>query len=328
MRSVPAGSFRRLCDPLTLWHAWLEVRLGKRRGPAVAAFDLDADRHLFALSRALRDDSWRPAPPRLREIRDPKPRLISAPALADRVLHRALVDDIGPTYARGFLHECFTRGPGTGMHAAVLAYLRLLRRHGWRCQLDIAHYFPSIELARLEALLFRRLHDPRTRQLLTRLLDAGAAVYRTAPARALFGAPRPGRHGLALGSYLSQWCGNLFLDGLDHYVKRELKLPGYLRYMDDFALFDDDPARLAAARAAIGDWLAAERGLALKPRGDQVRPRREPATFLGYRISSAGITPGRKLRRRFRARVQLAARQGPAALERCLLSYRGLLRFP
>ena len=150
----------------------------------------------------------------------------------------------------------------------------------------------------------------------------------TTAAVAVLGPPPGGRRGLALGSYLSQWCGNFYLDGLDHQVKRVLKVPGYLRYMDDFVLFGEDPGRLAAARAALIDWLAAERGLALKPRGGQVRPAREPATFLGFRISPAGIGPGPKLRRRFAARVRAAADAGEEALIRCLASYRGLLLFP
>jgi RNA-directed DNA polymerase len=328
VRSVPAGSFQRLTDPETLWHAWREVRRGKRRGPSVAAFELDADRHIFALSRALRDGTWRPAASALRLVRDPKVRLIAAPAVADRLLHRALLETIGPTYERRYLPQCFTRGPGAGMHQAALAYLGLLRRHPWRCQLDIARYFPSVDLGTLEALLFRRLADPDTRLVVSRLLDAGARVYRTQPAREILGSPPGGRRGLALGSYLSQWCGNFYLDGLDHYIKRELKIPGYLRYMDDFVLLAGDPGRLAEARSAIGDWLAAERGLALKAKGGQVRPAHEPATFLGFRISRAGVGPGRKLRRRFAARVRAAAGEGEAALTRCLVSYRGLLLFP
>jgi RNA-directed DNA polymerase len=328
MRSVPVGSFRLVSDPETLWYAWRTVRRGKRRGASVAAFELEADRRIFALSRALRSGAYRPAAAALRTVRDPKLRLIAAPAVADRILHRALLDAIGPTYERGYFHHCFTRGPGVGMHHAVLAYLGQLRGHPWRCQLDIAKYFPSVDLARLESLLFRRLADPDTRLLVSRLLDAGARVYRSAGAREILGPPPVGRRGLALGSYLSQWCGNFYLDGLDQFIKRELKVPGYLRYMDDFVLFDDDPGRLALARSAIADWLARERGLALKPRGGQVRPAREAATFLGYRVSRSGICPGRKLRRRFAARVRAAADSGDAALERCLVSYRGLLLFP
>jgi hypothetical protein len=304
------------------------VRCGKRRGASIAAFDLDADRRIFALSRALRGGGWRPSAPALRRVCDPKIRLIAAPPVAERILHRALLDTISPTYERGYLPQCFTRGPGAGMHQAALAYLGLLRRHAWRCQLDIARYFPSVDLGTLEGLLFRRLADPRTRLVLSRLLDAGARVYRTRPALEILGPPPVGRRGLALGSFLSQWCGNFYLDGMDHQIKRVLKIPGYLRYMDDFVLFAGDPGRLAEARSAIADWLAAERGLALKPRGGQVRPAREPATFLGFRIARSGIVPGRKLRRRFAARVRAAAGQGEAALERSLASYRGLLLFP
>lgn len=262
MRSVPAGSFRLLSAPETLWHAWRAVRRGKRRGPSIAAFDLDAGRRIFALSRALR------------LVRDPKLRLIAAPPVPERILHRALLDTIGPTYERGYLPQCFTRGPGAGMHQAALAYLGALRRHPWRCQLDIARYFPSVDLGTLEALLFRRLTDPGTRRVISRLLDGGARVYHTRPALEVLGPPPAGRKGLALGSYLSQWCGNFYLDGLDHHVKRVLKIPGYLRYMDDFVLFAEDPGRLAEARSAVAEWLATERGLVLNPTST-IRPRNE-----------------------------------------------------
>jgi len=71
-----------------------------------------------------------------------------------------------------------------------------------------------------------------------------------------------------------------------------------------------------------------ERGLVLKHKGDQVRPAREPSTFVGFRIAHAGLAPGRKLRRRFAMRACIAAGEGEAALVRCLAAYRGLLSFP
>lgn len=77
-------------------------------------------------------------------------------------------------------------------------------------------------------------------------------------------------------------------------VKRTLKIRAYLRYMDDLVLFGDDRAELIAAHAAIAGWLAEHRRLTLNP--GHVVETSEPCTFLGYRVSRAGLAPGKKLR--------------------------------
>ena len=111
-------------------------------------------------------------------------------------------------------------------------------------------------------------------------------------------------------------------------IKRELKIPGYERYMDDLVLFADDKALLLDARTAIAAWLQDERQLQMNPKHLTVEPTRTPAVFLGYRISRAGLAPSRKLRRRFRRRLRAAAAQGEETLVRSIRSYRGLLLFP
>lgn len=329
MRSVPAGSFQRLSSFEALWRAWQLCRQGKRRRPTIAAFDLDADRRLLALGRALRAGSYRPSGWRLRLIQDPKPRLIAAPAVIDRVVHHALLAQVGPCYERSFIEHSYTAGRGRGPHRAVLTHLAWQRRYGYRLHLDIAGYFMNIDHGCLRRLLFHRLADPDTRRLIDRVLKSGARVYRQPLARELFGAQTPGPgQGLPLGSWFSQWCGTFYLDGLDHHVKRELGMPGYLRYMDDLVLFADDRAALTAARADIADWLWRERRLRLNPKRLQVLSNHEPAVVLGYRVSRAGITASRKLRRRLVRRLDVAARKGDQALLRTIRSYRGLLLFP
>jgi hypothetical protein len=166
--------------------------------------------------------------------------------------------------------------------------------------------------------------------LIQRILRSGEGVYRSELARLALPPdllPRPPRTGLPLGSWFSQWAGAFYLDGLDQRVKRELKLPGYLRYMDDFVLFGDDADALRAVRGEIADWLNRERALSLNPLHDRIEGAAEPAVFLGYRISRAGVGPSRRLRRRMRARIRAAANHGPEALRRTFVSYRGLLRF-
>ena len=203
-----------------------------------------------------------------------------------------------------------------------------MRRFRFTVALDIRGYFASIDHGHLLAVLDHRLRDSDTFELLRHLVESGGEVYHTPLARRVLGPPPRRGIGMPVGSCLSQWAANLYLDGLDHFVKRELKIPGYLRYMDDFVLFADERERLEAARELIREWLRRERGLELKPGCGRVGPAAEPKTFLGYRISRAGLSPSRKLRRRLAARITLAGQRGPEAVVRTVRSYVGLLVGP
>jgi RNA-directed DNA polymerase len=329
MRTLTAGSYQRLASQEALWRAWRDCRRGKRRNPAIARFEIDCDRHLLDLHRELLAFRYRPSPWRLHRICDPKTRLIAAPAVRDRLLHHALLSEIGPVFERRFIDQSFAAGRQRGPHRAALYFLACQRRYAWRLHLDIRAYFLSIRHDRLLALFAERLVDADTLDLLRLIMASGDAVYRSRLAAATLGerCPSAGR-GLPLGSWFSQWCGNAYLDSLDHWIKRDLKIPGYLRYMDDMALFADRRTQLVDARAAIMAWLRDQRDLRLNPKHFTVEPTRTATVFLGYRVSRAGIAPSRKLRRRFRQRLRAAADRGEETLIRSIRSYQGLLLFP
>jgi hypothetical protein len=69
-------------------------------------------------------------------------------------------------------------------------------------------------------------------------------------------------------------------------VKEVLQAP-YLRYVDDLALFHDEPAVLARWRSRISGYLARRR-LSLHPRKTFVAPTAAPATFLGLVLLPGG----------------------------------------
>ena len=78
------------------------------------------------------------------------------------------------------------------------------------------HSVPTIHYPTLCRLLFRKLHDPRTQALIQLLLASGGAVYRTPLAVQVLELERypvDNACGLALGSYLSQWCGTFIWTG-------------------------------------------------------------------------------------------------------------------
>lgn len=305
---------------------------GKRRRHDVAWFLFTLEDRLAELYDQLAAGAYRPGPCELVAIRDPKPRLISRTPIRDRVVHTALVTLIEPVFAPGYSPGDFACRPGYGTHRAVLELQRQLRRHRYALHLDIRSYFPSIDPDILLGLLARRLRDPRFLAVVERVLTAGSGLYDAPEHRALAGLasdwPPPGR-GLPIGWYTSQlFAAHLYLNAFDHFVKRELKVPGYVRYVDDFFLFGDQRRQLEEWRETASAWLCQERGLRLKHPRARVLSSREPLDALGYRIERGRLTCRPRALRRLarRAALELAGAPGPD-FERSVASTVGVALF-
>lgn len=315
-----------------LWAAWLDFRRGKRNRPSVRAFALDADRHVLALGRELRSGAYRPRPYRLVAIHEPKRRLIAAADVRDRVVHHAVHRVVASRLDRGLVEHTYACLPGRGSHRALLAFQRAQRRYSFVLHLDIRHYFLSIDRAILLDLMARRIKDRRLLDLLRTIAESGDGLYDARAVRSWLGLdpgfPPPGC-GLPIGNLTSQWWGNQYLSGLDHCVKRDLKIPHAQRYMDDVTLFANSRARLVEARGAVGEWLARERRLRLKKPNAAVRSTDRRALYLGHWVDRGAIHPAPEAHRRARQRLARHLAAGDLErFERALASYRGILLGP
>ncbi len=277
--------FQRITSfPNLLYAARLASR-GKRFRPNVAAFSLNLEDELHRLQQELIARSYRPGPYRTFVIHEKKPRFISAAPFRDRVVHHALCNIIEPIFDRGFLYDSYACRKGKGSHAAVERASSYARRFRYVLKCDVEKYFPSIDHAILFDLLAERIWDDGALWLIRSVLEGSNPqpdVRHYFPGDDLF-APVERRRGIPIGNQTSQFFANVYLDKLDHYVKEELRIPGYVRYVDDFLLFDRDKRRLQEMRVAIDDFLVHLR-VRLHPRKCFVTPVNSGVTFLGYRV--------------------------------------------
>ena len=262
---------------------------GKRRRAEAARFLADLEPRALALQRELAAGTWRPGRPFQFEIHDPKRRTITAAPFPDRVVHHALMGVLEPVFERRMMHASFACRRGKGTHAALRYAQGLVRRHRWFLKLDVARCFQSLRGDIVRATLERAVKDRRVLALCARIVDAGLDAR---------GA------GLPIGNLSSQWFANLVLDRLDHFVLEELRVPGYLRYMDDFGLLADSKSRLVSARDAVEGFLGEELQLALKARATVLAPSTQGMPFLGWRVYRGMLRLRPSNRRRMRARVR------------------------
>jgi retron-type reverse transcriptase len=262
-----------------------QAQRSKRFRPNVLDFNYHLEPELERLQTELQERTYLPGEYKTFRIFDPKPRLISAAPYRDRVVHHALCNVIMPIIERTFIHDTYANRTGFGTHRALRRFTEFARSSRYVLQCDIRLYFPSIDREILKTILRRKLKCPDTLWLIDTILDnsnAQESVIHYFPGDDLL-TPIIRPHGLPIGNLTSQFFANVYLSGFDRFVKEQLKISRYLRYVDDFALFSDDRSQLVAARIAIEDYLASLR-LKLHPIKSQLFETHCGANFVGFRV--------------------------------------------
>lgn len=282
----PRPTLEELASWENLLGAHRKAARGKRGLANVAAFEHRQEDELAALRAEFLGRTYRPGAYKSFLIRDPKTRLISAAPFRDRVVHHALCNVIEPLFERSFIADTYANRLGKGTHRALDRCQNLLRRHPFVLQLDVRQFFPSLDHALLRAMLFAKVEDPGLRWLVDSILASGEGVldevYRMVyfPGDDLFAVNRP--RGLPIGNLTSQFWGNVYLSGFDHFVTRRLRC-GYVRYVDDLLLFGSSKEQLWGARAETVRWL--ERLRLTMHGGSHPKPSAEGVSFLGFVVT-------------------------------------------
>lgn len=286
-----------------------QAQRGKRYRPNVLAFNYNLDQELLRLQRELSEKTYKPGKYRTFNIYDPKPRMISAAPYRDRVVHHALCNVIVPILERTLISDTYANRWGYGSHRALQRFIQFARTSRYVLQCDVRKYFPSLDHKILKAIIRRKIKCLHTLWLIDTIIDGSNPQGNDMeyfPGDDLL-TPVERRKGLPIGNLTSQFFANLYLNGFDHFVKEQLQVQKYVRYVDDLALFSNDRAFLAEARVAIEDYLTTLR-LKIHPIKSQLFATRHGANFLGFRIFPMGDTVPKDVRIRVRNRNLRRAR--------------------
>ena len=276
-----------VCDFENLYLAYRKARKGKRGRAQPAQFERVQDDELLNIQEELQTFTYKPGKYHSFYIHDPKKRLISAAPVRDRVVHHALCRVIEPIWEQRFIHDTYANRVGKGTHRALDRAQSFARRYQYVLQCDVKQFFPSIDHGILRAEFARLIRDENTLWLCDQILISGVGVLAEEYEMVYFdgddllSASRP--RGLPIGNLTSQFWANVYLNEFDHFIKRDLKCPAYVRYVDDFLLFSNDKRDLANWRIAVIQKLAALR-LSLHEESAQIFPTQTGIPFLGFRI--------------------------------------------
>ena len=268
-------------------------------------FDILLEIELFQLQKELREKTYQPGAYKTFEINEPKKRMISAAPYRDRVVHHALCNIIEPIFDKTFIYDSYANRKGKGTHKALDRFVKYFRSSQFVLKCDIVKYFPSIDHEILKNLIRRKIKCKDTLWLIDLIINNSNPQT---PRNEYFSGdtlftPFERKRGLPIGNLTSQFFANIYLNQLDHFIKDELGIKRYVRYVDDFAIFSHDKMYLSALRKNIEIKLEEYR-LRIHPVKSQITQVKFGENFLGFRIFPDRIRVKSDNLRRARKRLQ------------------------
>ncbi len=260
------GIYDKLFTEDRLFDAYYTARTGKRKKRSVLSFEKDLGWNIYNLSRELKTGEYQITPYKMFIIREPKERIIYAPAFRDVIVQHDIYRSIYPIFNQTFIDHSFACRRMYGTHkAAWAAYKKLCcKQEFYYLKMDIRKFFYSIDREILKTLFLRKIKDRKLIDIMCRF--------------SVFSDPV----GIPIGNLLSQLYALIYLNPLDHFIKRELKIKNYVRYADDFIVFGMTASECRKALGAITDFLSSELKLSLSK--FSIRRHSDGLNFVGYRM--------------------------------------------
>lgn len=256
--------------------SWREFLSGKRGRRDVAEFSLNLMDNIRALHQDLLHEKYFHQGYTAFKICDPKPRDIHKASVRDRLLHHALYRALYPYFDQKFIYDSYSCRNNKGTHRAINRFreygYKVSRNHmrtAWVLKCDIKKFFANID----HTILLDILQDEIEDVAITRLLKGVIGSFQTSGMDKV---------GLPLGNLTSQLLVNIYMNELDQFVKRKLKIKHYIRYADDFVILHKDKSYLITLIPQISSFLETRLALSLNTKKLFIKTLASGVDFLGW----------------------------------------------
>lgn len=303
-----------------LFEAYFNCRHNKRYTMNAQRFEIDYEQNLIALCDKINRGSYQPGKSIAFIIDRPVKREIFAADFRDRVVHHLIINKLNPLFEKAFIHDSYACRIGRGTHFGIKRMDGFIRKCSqnytqdcYVLKLDIQAFFMHID----KNILFTRLSDFIKARYLhpdqELLLSLCQKIIFNEPTKKCIikgkrsnwdGLPRDKSLfyarpdcGLPIGNLTSQIFANFYMNTFDHFVKHDLGVRFYGRYVDDMGLVHERKTDLEALLPKMASFLQDELKLTLHPKKIVLEHYSKGVEFLGavilpHRIKIANHAKG------------------------------------
>ena len=274
-----------------LYLALEDASKGRRYNKDVLVYNLDTWALLNELRQEVLNGTYKIDRYFIFYIYEPKKRMIMSISFRHRIIQWAIYRVLNPMLVKGYIEDSYGCIPGRGSLSAMqlkywIEQVNRKERQWFYLKLDISKYFYRVSHRVLKKILAKKIKDKRLLNVLYGIIDCEHTPFGLPPGRSPGDVPLEERLydvGMPIGNLLSQVFANLYLDALDQFCKRVLRIHFYIRYMDDVIILSDDKIQLRFWKDRIEAFLLEELELNLNKK-TCIRPISQGIEFVGYRL--------------------------------------------
>lgn len=313
-----------------LFQAYYDCRKHKRNTANALKFELNYEENLIQLWQEINEGTYRVGRSVAFIVDKPVKREIFAADFRDRIVHHLLINKLNHLFEKDFIYDSYSCRKGKGTLFGVKRLYRFIRdcsanytRDCYILKLDLQGFFMSIDRSLLSDMLREFIgsrYDAPDKELLLRLTElivmndcTEGCVTKSKPEswtglpvnKSLLFQRRRGitSKGLPIGNLTSQIYANYYLSAFDHYMKSELKVRYYGRYVDDFFVVHNDKQYLMGLIPEIERFLKERLGLTLHPNKRSLHHYQQGIQFVGAYLLPNRIYIARRTKGNFYARI-------------------------
>lgn len=302
--------FNSICSMDNLYRAYQNAKSGKGWYKEVKQIEKRPFYYLAGLQYMLKNHLFKTSEYEIFILNEGKKKrdVYKLPFFPDRIAQWAILQVIEPFLVANMTADTYSAIPGKGIQPIVndlRGYYKTKRVDGKKksvwvpsillsdeentryCyKIDLHHYYQSINHEVLKQKFRKVFKDPE----LLWLLDEIADSINTATEEDLIESSLSGEievdpnTGIPIGNYMSQYSGNFYLSSFDHWVKEELHVKHYYRYMDDVVIFASSKEELHEIHRKVTAYTRDYLHLNIKGNYQIFPTKVRGVDFVGYRF--------------------------------------------
>lgn len=156
-------------------------------------------------------------------------------------------------------------------------------------KMDVRKYFQNINKDILYSIICRKIKDSKLLWLLREIIFSNDGENN--------------KTGIAIGNYTSQIFANIYLNEVDQYIKHNLKIKYYFRYMDDSVILVKTKEEAKMILEKIKRYLKDKLELELNNK-TQIFRNKQGINFCGYKINEYRIKIRDKGKKKLKKKIK------------------------